>query len=680
MPEEALEVFARNLHADVVSRAVDGTFDDTGLTYPAFREVVFTQLVLEMLEEQGVVEESKVLHYEGKPLKRLVRVSGYSLATTDGEDDLCRLDLFATVFLDSQDLPTVALPTAREALDKAKRFLEEMLSGAFAHLDPSSEAYGLGSTIHELRHKLRRVRLILLTDGLLKNRDVSLEPVDGLDTVVDVWDVERLHRNQASASHPVEISIDVREELGGAGLPCLKVAAPGSDYESYLCVIPGGLLCGLYERYGQRLLELNVRSFLSIAGKVNKGIRQTIRENPSHFFPFNNGLSLTASAVTTERAPDQGLVITQIQGLQIVNGGQTTASIHRAFKVDRSDLSPIFVQAKLTVINTAGDDDRFFDLVRQISLFANSQNKVNMADLSANEPFHVELERLALKTWTPGEQSQWFYERARGSYQALKAKQATTPAQKKNFDRRYPSFQRFTKTDLAKALNAWAPKPHIASLGGEKSFVHFMQSLGVKTTDPKLSVDFFKNLVGLLILYRRTEKIVKEAGIPAYRANVVAYLVAYLSWRTNKKLDLIDVWNQQKVPDSVVDALRTWAKPLYDAILESAGTQNVTEWCKKAACWDHISRLALGSEKKLGKLTGDGFELVDTDGLQYVKLIMDIPQGDWQDIHGWSAMTTKLTYTEKGVIQTLAGYALSGWAKQPSAKQAAIAVKALAKK
>src|SRR5262249_11251834 len=155
-------------HADVVSRAVDGTFDDTGLTYPAFLEVVFTQLVLELLEEQGVVEDSKVLHYEGKPLKRAVRVSGYSLATNDAEDDLCRLDLFATVFLASQDLPTWALPTAREALEKAKRFLEDMLSGAFAQLDPSSEAYGLGSTIHELRHKLRRVRLILLTDGLLR--------------------------------------------------------------------------------------------------------------------------------------------------------------------------------------------------------------------------------------------------------------------------------------------------------------------------------------------------------------------------------------------------------------------------------------------------------------------------------------------------------------------------------
>jgi hypothetical protein len=181
----------------------------------------------------------------------------------------------------------------------------------------------------------------------------------------------------------------------------------------------------LYERYGQRLLELNVRSFLSVAGKVNKGIRQTIRENPAHFFPFNNGLALTAAAIETTWTSEEGLIITGIRGLQIVNGGQTTASIHRAHKVDGAPLEAVHVQAKLTVIRTEGDDDRFFDLVRQISLFANSQNKVNMVDLSANEPFHVELERIALRTWAPGEQSQWFYERARGSYKALKAKQAT---------------------------------------------------------------------------------------------------------------------------------------------------------------------------------------------------------------------------------------------------------------
>ncbi|HAN92104.1 MAG TPA: hypothetical protein DCQ33_08505, partial [Nitrospira sp.] len=600
MADEALEGFARNLHADVLSRAADGSIDAEHLTYGTFKEVVFTQLVLEQLEEQGITEEAQALHYEGQPRRRILRISGYSLRNLEGEDGVGKIDLFTTVYLDSPDLIAVDRASAKEALERARRFLEDMLGGDYEKLDPSSEAYALAKSICDRRTAIKQAKVLLLTDGLLKSKDVELDSLPGIEVSSEVWDIERLQRSQANSSHPAEIEIDVRQELDGKGLPCLKVPASSDDYESFLCVIPGDLLYKLYERFGQRLLELNVRSFLSITGKVNKGIRQTIRENPAHFFPFNNGLALTAAGVETSWTPEEGTIITGIRGLQIVNGGQTTASIHRAHKVDGAPLEAVHVQAKLTVIRTEGDDDRFFDLVRQISLFANSQNKVNMADLSANEPFHVELERIALRTWAPGEQSQWFYERARGSYQAIKAKQATTPAQKKSFDRRYPSNQRFSKTDLAKALNAWAPKPHVASLGGEKSFVHFMQGLGVKATEPKLSVEFFKNLVGLLILYRRTEKIVREAEIPSYRAQVVAYLVAYLSWRTNKKINLLDVWNQQKVPDQLAGTIKGWAMPIYDAIRQSAGAGNPGEWCKKVACWDHISRMDLVAGKSLG--------------------------------------------------------------------------------
>jgi hypothetical protein len=220
----------------------------------------------------------------------------------------------------------------------------------------------------------------------------------------------------------------------------------------------------------------------------------------------------------------------------------------------------------------------------------------------------------------------------------------------------------------------------VASLGGEKSFVHFMQGLGVKATEPKLSVDFFKNLVGLLILYRRAERIVREVEIPSYRANVVAYLVAYLSWRTSKRVDLLDIWNHQKVPDQLAATLKDWAMPIYEAIRQSAGAGNPSEWCKKAACWDHISRLDLAAGRRLGRLVEEGFELVDTEGLKYIKLLVDMPPGDWEDTLKWAATTNQLTYTEKGVLQTLAGYALSGWSKQPSAKQAAVAVRALAKR
>src|SRR6185437_6816110 len=257
-----------------------------------------------------------------------------------------------------------------------------------------------------------------------------------------IWDMERLFRNLAAGRPHEAIEINL-EEMLGEGLACLPLPATEEDYQAYLCVVPGDLLYRMYDEYGPRLLELNVRSFLQARGKVNRGIATTIREEPGHFFPYNNGLSMTAAEVRIKPLKGDRQGLTYIRGLQIVNGGQTTASIHRARKTDGEDLSRVFVQAKITVV----DGDKLEEMVPKISRYANSQNVVNEADFSANHPYHIEIERLAATTWIPGEQGRWFYERARGQYQVAKAKAARTPAQKKLFERQTPSGRRFAKTD-----------------------------------------------------------------------------------------------------------------------------------------------------------------------------------------------------------------------------------------
>jgi hypothetical protein len=228
----------------------------------------------------------------------------------------------------------------------------------------------------------------------------------------------------------------------------------------------------MYEEFGPRLLEYNVRAFLQAAGKVNRGIRDTLKGEPHHFMAYNNGISLTVDGLTSELG-DDGLKITAFRGLQIVNGGQTTASIHRARKRDRLDLSRVHVAAKITRLPPESVEE----MVPKISRFANTQNVIQEADFSSNEPFHIALERMSKTVWCPGEQSRWFYERSRGQYSTAMNIEGTTPARLRGFRERTPPSQRFSKTDLAKVLNSWNRLPHIVSGGAQKNFVAFMRAL-----------------------------------------------------------------------------------------------------------------------------------------------------------------------------------------------------------
>jgi AIPR protein len=189
------------------------------------------------------------------------------------------------------------------------------------------------------------------------------------------------------------------------------------------------------------LLELNVRSFLSARGKINSGIRRTLREEPDRFLAYNNGIVVTVDELETITLEDRRPAIRSLRGLQIVNGGQTTASIHRARKVDRADISSVMVPAKITRIDPAHQEE----VVRNISRYANTQNVIQMADFSANEPFHIEIERLSERIWCPGEQGRWFYERARGQYQVAKSNAAATRGRRRRFNEQTPTWAQVHK-------------------------------------------------------------------------------------------------------------------------------------------------------------------------------------------------------------------------------------------
>ena len=455
-----------------------------------------------------------------------------------------------------------------------------------------------------------------------------------------------------------------------------------------VAIFPGTLLRDLYDEHGSRLLELNVRSYLQAKGKINKAILDTLRNDPADFMAYNNGITVVAEKVVFGELSSGREGIVELLGMQIVNGGQTTASIHRAAKEFEADLSKVYVQGKIVTVDPA----RFNEVVPYISRYANSQNKVTDPDLQANHRFHVGLERVAKREWTPDQTSKWFYERARGSYQTARNREGTTEARRREFDKKFPSRQRFTKEDLAKFENCWRGLPHVVNRGGQKNFTQFMTFIKTELGDlPEAwepAPEEFKRFVGKAILFRDVQGIVKaEKSITAYRIDIVAYVVALLAEKTARRLDLGVFWKQQKIGIALADTARLWGPVIFTALLEYSQSQavHIDNVLKSLGAWEHMLSLDLkipsaverellftaapivrSSGGRSGERVSEEFSNQDHNN---AARCMELTPPQWMEIVTWGNGPGKLEKWQLGVATTLASYAAQGWSRTPSQKQ-----------
>lgn len=413
---------------------------------------------------------------------------------------------------------------------------------------------------------IRRVNYYLVSERILSDRLQAIEDneIGGLPATYHIWDISRLQRQRSSRGHKEILDLNL-VEMFGEGIPCLQAHLGSDAYPSYLVVMPGQVLSELYGKYGARLLEQNVRAFLQARGKVNKGIRTTILTEPDMFFAYNNGVTATAQEMEVE--PTQaGLQITRIRDLQIVNGGQTTASLFHTARRDKAPLDGVFVQMKLSVVDS-GDSET---IVPRISEYANTQNRVNAADFFSNHPFHIRIEGFSRRIWAPAQkgaqrETKWFYERARGQYADAQSK--LTQAETRRFRAEYPKPQMFTKTDLAKFENVWDEHPRWVNLGAQKNFARYAARIGrewVKSTE-NFNEFCYRRAIARAIVFRRTEKLVSDQPWynGGYRANIVAYAIAVISEccrKRKKSIDYSRIWNDQQLPDSLLVALAIAAK------------------------------------------------------------------------------------------------------------------------
>ncbi|MEB3204642.1 MAG: AIPR family protein [Candidatus Sericytochromatia bacterium] len=659
---DSLEAWAVELREEALARC---DLAETG----AMQIEALTEVLLSYLEEAGEVDNPTLAYFEGSYEGKDAACGAWSMSE-DGD----RLDLFLTVGRMDGRASKVSAEELLDGFARLETFFVMGRRGQFARVEESSDAFDVLDQIYRLLPRLFHLRLFVLTDGVTNKLEVPVPVLPGCEVSCHVWDLAAFSRLVSHGPQPLSVQF---ADLHESPVRALVVEPPGAGYRTYLTILPGELIVAMYRQHGPRLLERNVRSFLQAKGKVNKGIQNTILSEPEMFLAFNNGLSVTAMGLEVEDLGAGIVRLVSARDFQIVNGGQTTGSLFRAASKDGADLSALSVAVKITEIL---QPDNLDQMAPRISQSANAQNKVNMSDFSSNNRFLRRLEELSRVVWAPPQaawgqrQTRWFFERARGHYHDELARQGA-PDKRRAWELQHPRSQMLTKTDLAKSEYSWDQFPHIVSRGAEKCYVHYLGQLEERhlaLPDERA----FRAMVGRLILFRETDRIVAARRFGGYKANIVTFTVALLARLTESRLDFEAIWQRQALDDD----LRAWIDVLcgfvHEAIRTESGSENVVQWCKEQKAWDEIGRisvplpagvLAALVPKAMPSLAGKDAP-VDNEQATVIDEMARVPADTWFAISGWAKAANKLSPFQRQLSFSLGRVASGG--KRPSPRQA----------
>lgn len=669
--DELLQEFHTDFLQDIVT---------TADSEEIYTEEALFEIYSDILSDAGEFDESVYAHY--KPTTGGIRVDGYcgNPMESNGTLGLIVIDLYTE--------PTVTTITNTEISSAFKRlnnFLKKALTPSFKQgLEETDPGYGLADLIQANWERTKKVKFFLMTNRTMSSRveGRATEEFDARPLSYSVWDLSRVYKLISSGQEREKLTVDFKT-LPGGPLRTLKAFGDESSDQVYLAAVPGLDLALIYDRWGNRLLEQNVRVFLQARSSVNKGIKNTLESEPEHFFSFNNGITATAEGIEIESTPD-GTVIKTLENLQIVNGGQTTASIYAAF-MNKVPLDKVFVQMKLSIVKP----EDAIDLVPRISQCANSQNKVSAADFFSNHPYHVRMEEFSRRIYAPSRegsfiQTKWYYERARGQYRDAQA--YLTPSKKKKFADEYPKPQSFTKTDLAKYLMCWTDKVYFVNRGAQKNFAEFAKDVTAQweKDDKVYSEYYFKCLVAKKIVFDAAQKTVPtrdwyESG--GYRSQHVSFVVGKLAYdvqKMGKAVDFASIWGMQKVSDAFIRALEQSADCVHEVLMSpDTGYRNISEWAKQVGCWERIKKVKIDWDPVFVE------ELIDKDaeketlqdaakdqkmlnGIEAQEIVIQEGAEFWLNVYNWMVRQGEGSDKDRGIMNAAATMTAR---KIPSEKQ-----------
>lgn len=477
----------------------------------------------------------------------------------------------------------------------ATKFFRNCKTDYFLQVEESSDGYLIYEFIKEILRNIENIKVILLTNKESANYIPDDIKIDNIVIKFDVWDLERVC--QYVYQNKVQEDVIIRfQKKYHYNLQMIKVEAENNIYDCYIGVIPGNYLANIYKDEGQRLIEKNVRSFLQATGKINKGLKETLTKEPEMFMAYNNGVSTIAEELVLdeENSSDKIVTIKELRNWQIVNGGQTTASIYNALQ-NKIPLDNVSVQIKLTVIK---DKEKSEEIISNISKYANSQNKINMSDFSANDNYHIEMERLSRRIYVPSKKgksnNKWFYERARGQYMVELNRQPTVTT-KRQFKEMNPKKQCISKTVAAKCQMAWMKYPYIVSKGLETNFVKFSEMIkNNEIAEP--SEASYSGMIAKVILFQECDKIVDNLKFGGYKAQVNYYTIALLSEFYSGEVDNEKIWFSQTISPELSLLIEELALKVWEHFMDpEVKGINITQWCKKEDCWNLLKKRYKGN-------------------------------------------------------------------------------------
>ncbi len=661
----SLQEFHQNFIQSILSDA-----DSRGL----MRAQAFFENICEDLVSTGDLTNN---YTSAEYIKNGIEVYGY-----DYDEERKILSILVHQFFQEDDIKTLMKSHMTTKFNRLKSFFKKCSLGLYKDMEETSEAYSMAYNIYGYIHnnQINKIRLIILTDGKATRNltDLPSEILEGINTEFRVIDIEYIYNIYMSENNNSEFELEV-------DLPCLGILTTSDEYQSYLSVVNGDLLVEIYEQFGQKLFEQNVRTFLQFKGKVNKGIRNTIEYKPEMFFAYNNGITATATDVQI----DENGKLKKIINFQIVNGGQTTSAIYAAKKNSKIDVSNVSVQMKLSVVRNKENQN---DFVSKVSEYANTQNKVNKSDFFSNSPFHKEMKNYSKRIWVStvgGSQrrTHWFYERVRGEY--LNEQAYLSMAEKRKFQLENPKQQLLDKTFLSKSENAWLQKPEIVSRGAQYSFSAFADHITMWLEKDNLAIteSYFKGTIARVILFRAVETMVSKSEWydGGYRAQIVAYTVAYLSYvveKTGNFLNFNLIWEEQKLQKNLFDALQKVSKAVYDSITNPPeGYANIAQWCKKTSCWEAVklinlelfidSNLLINKEDQKYNKREDKRDKKLDSSIEIQIFVVNTEVGVWRNLFEYYKKyktTMSITHTQLDILEKMS----IGYLNPPSEKQCKI--------
>jgi len=606
--------------------------------------------------------------------KRGMEVFGY-----DFDNERKILSLLVHQFFQEDDIQTLTKGQIDTKYKRLTTFFEKSANGLYKDLEEAYESYSMTFNIYKWykENEISKIRLLILSDGKSTRNLQNIENsfIEDIEVEYRIIDINYLYNIFLSQNSSAEF------EISDISIPALAVDTDSNNYKSYLTYMDGLTIAKIYDKFGQKLLEQNVRTFLQFRGKVNKELRNTIEYIPEMFFAYNNGLTVTATNVDIKDGK-----IRKIKNLQIVNGGQTTSAIYAAWKNSKIDVSKVNVQIKLSVVIDTNKKDEF---VSKVSEYANTQNKVNKSDFFSNSPFHKEFKDYSKRVWAPvksgsQQRTHWFYERVRGEY--LNEQAYLTKAGKKQFQLENPKNQMLDKTFLAKSENVWQEVPHIVSKGAQYSFDEFAKQVTKKLEEDNLAITekYFKDAIAKVIIFKETEKIVSNAiwYNGGYRAQAVAYILSYLAYyikQQKKYMDFETIWQTQELPQQFRDVIYQIGEVVYQDIINPPdGNANIGQWCKKTLCWDSVKKIDLSlniddflvdnEEIKIIKKEDKKLKTLD-DSIEIQSFVIKLDKDNWKQIFDYFSKVENKNDISPMQYDILNKY-INGYLQLPSVKQA----------